>query len=176
MRQTISRPVFRRLAGGIAACLTLTASSGCSVPVDGVAGISVTSDGHLLGVMMVCGHRIDGATLYVDSGDVDKAVTVGAWSADRPISPGLTTWTLDPPSAGWTADTPLTPLTATTTYTLYGWTRDNSWSARSVSFAPADLETLTPGMVRYHAFSDTGEETTATVTTAEFEARACAHT
>ncbi|GAA3836436.1 hypothetical protein GCM10022403_081240 [Streptomyces coacervatus] len=64
MWSTASRPVFRRLVGAVAVGLGLAATSGCTVPVDAVAGISVTTDGRLLGVMMVCRHHIDGATLY----------------------------------------------------------------------------------------------------------------
>jgi hypothetical protein len=67
VQSTVSWPVIRRLVGAVMAGVALTASSGCTVPVDAVAGISVTGDGHLLGVVMVCGHQLDGATLYVDS-------------------------------------------------------------------------------------------------------------
>ncbi|MCX5294151.1 MULTISPECIES: hypothetical protein [unclassified Streptomyces] len=168
-----SPPVFRRFAGAVTAGLALAATSGCTVPIDAVAGISVTADDRLLGVMMVCGHQIDGAILYVDSDDADKTVTVGSWTADHPLTAGLTTWTLDPPSAGWTADKPLTPLTAKTAYALYGGTEDNSWSSSSVSFTLADRDRLTPGMVRYDKISDNGDESAVTVPIAEFKARAC---
>lgn len=173
MRLSASRPVFRRFVGAVAAGLALAATSGCTVPIDAVAGISVTADGRLLDVMMVCGHQIDGAILYVDSDDVDKTVTVGSWTADRPLTAGLTTWTLDPPSAGWTADRPLTPLTAKTTYALYGWTEDNSWSSSNVSFTLADRDRLTPGMVRYDNVLANGDYSAVTVPIAEFKARAC---
>ncbi|KUO22188.1 hypothetical protein AQJ91_05890 [Streptomyces dysideae] len=133
----------------------------------------MTADGRLLGVMMVCGHQIDGAILYVDSDDADKTVTVGSWTADHPLTAGLTTWTLNPPSAGWTADKPLAPLTAKTAYALYGGTEDNSWSSSSVSFTLADRDRLTPGMVRYDKISDNGDESAVTVPIAEFKARAC---
>jgi hypothetical protein len=135
MWSTNSRPVFRRFVNTVAVGVALAATSGCTVPADAVAGISVTADGHLLGVMMVCGHQIDGATLYVDSDDADKQLTVGSWTVGRSLEPGLATWPLDAPAPGWTATRPLTPLTATTTYVLCGWTKDDSWSADSVSFA-----------------------------------------
>jgi hypothetical protein len=128
----------------------------------------VTDDGHLVGVMMVCGHHIDGATLYVDSSDADNQVTVGSWTAARPLKAGLATWPLDAPAAGWTATTPLKPLTARTTYTLYGWTEDNSRSSSSVSFTLTDRDGLTPGTVRY----DDGESAV-TVPVAEFKTSAC---
>ncbi|WP_460060761.1 hypothetical protein [Streptomyces sp. YKOK-I1] len=159
--------------GAAAVGAALTTTSGCTVPVDAVAGISVTGDGQLLGVMMVCGHQIDGASLYVTDADVDSEVTVGEWTADHPLTAGLATWTLDAPSAGWTTTTPLTALTAKTTYAFYGWTRDNSWSSSSVSFTVSDQDRLTPGMVRYDEVSEGGGESAVTVPVAEFKARAC---
>lgn len=168
MQPTVSWPMVPRFVGAFAACAALAATSGCTVPVDAVAGISVTDDGRLVGLMMVCGHQIDGATLYVPGTDVDRSVKVGSWAAARPLKAGLATWTLDAPAAGWTVTTPLKPLTAKTTYTLYGWTKDSSWSSSSVSFTLADRVRLTPGTVRY-----SGEESSITVPVAEFKARAC---
>ncbi|MFF9623843.1 hypothetical protein [Streptomyces griseosporeus] len=133
----------------------------------------MTADGHLLGVLMVCGHHIDGATLYVDNEDVENQVSVGSWTADHPLTPGLTTWPLDSPAAGWRATQPLAALTADTPYTLYGWTKDNSWSAGDVSFTLADRDRLTPGKVRYDSVSDNGDETTTTASLADFKANAC---
>ncbi|MEV7321259.1 hypothetical protein [Streptomyces sp. NPDC093970] len=173
MWSTTSRPVFRRFVGAVTVGVALAATSGCTVPPDAVAGISVTADGHLLGVMMVCGHQIDGATLYVDSDDVNKEVTVGSWTADRPLTPGLATWPLDTPAAGWTATRSLAPLTAKTTYELYGWTKDNSWSANGISFTLADRGRLTPGKVRYFNISKNGDGSAITVSMAEFKAKAC---
>lgn len=173
MRSIVLRPAFRRVVGIVSAGLALTATAGCTVPMDAVAGISVTDGGHLLGVMMVCRHQIDGATLYVDSDDVDDERAVGSWTADRPLKAGLTTWPLDVPVAGWTTTTSLTPLNAKTTYDLYGWTKDNSWSASSVSFTLTDQARLTPGTVFYEDFATNGDESTAIVPLAEFKAKAC---
>lgn len=168
-----ARPVFRRSVSVLAVGVALAATSGCTVPIDAVAGISVTRDGHLLGVMMVCGHKIDGATLYEDSDDVDKQATVRSWTADHPLKAGLATWTLDAPTAGWKATRPLTPLNTKTTYALYGWTKDNSWSSSDVSFSLADRAQLTPGKVRYDQISDNGDEAEVTVSVAEFKASVC---
>lgn len=176
MQSITSRPVFRHTVGAVAIGVALATTAGCTVPVDAVAGISVTIDGHLLGVMMVCGHRIDGATLYVDSDDVDKTVTVGSWTSDHPIKAGLATWTLDSPAAGWTTTASLTPLTAKVTYDLYGWTKDNSWSSGNVSFTLADKDRLTPGNVLYDKISDNGDESTIIVPVAKFKAEACQDT
>jgi hypothetical protein len=133
----------------------------------------VTAGGHLLGVMMVCGHRIDGAALSVDGDDVDEQVTVGSWTADRPLTPGLATWTLDSPAAGWTTTGSPAPLTAGTTYVFYGWTKDDSWSASGISFTLADRDRLTPGKVRYDDVSDDADESAVTVSVKDFKARAC---
>ncbi|MET7732001.1 hypothetical protein ABZT02_11605 [Streptomyces sp. NPDC005402] len=173
MWSTTPRPLLRRFFGAVGIGVTLAATSGCTVPVDAVAGISVTGDGHLVGVMMVCGHKIDGATLYVDSADVDKQVTVGSWTAGRSLTPGLATWTVDGPAVGWKATQSPAPLTDKTTYTLYGWTKDNSSSSRSVSFTLADRDRLTPGKVRYDGLSDNGDESAVTVPIAEFKGKAC---
>jgi hypothetical protein len=48
MWSTTPRLVFRRLLGAVVVGVALAATSGCTVPVDAVAGISVTGDGHLL--------------------------------------------------------------------------------------------------------------------------------
>ncbi|MFF7458504.1 hypothetical protein [Kitasatospora sp. NPDC008115] len=171
MRSATAPPVPRRLLGAAALALALTSTSGCSVPTDAVAGISVTADGRLLGVMMVCGHRIDGASLYIrESAAVSP--TVGRWTADRPLTRGLTTWPLDSPAPtpGWTTDKAPAPLHPQAPYAFSGWTKDNSWSSARVSFTLADLAGLTPGEVRYEA---TGSAVTAPL--AEFEAKACRH-
>ncbi|MDQ0681241.1 hypothetical protein QF032_000233 [Streptomyces achromogenes] len=173
--ESTRRRATRRTLIAVAACVAMTGVSGCTVPIDAVAGISVTDDGRLLGVLMVCGHRIDGATLYVDDADADDTTTVGSWTADRPLLAGLATWPLEPPTVGWTATTPLAPLTVRTTYALYGWTEDDSWSSTHVTFTLTDRDRLTPGKVLYQSISDDGEESTTTVSLTEFKREACRH-
>ncbi|MGW1465633.1 hypothetical protein ACWCPT_15005 [Streptomyces sp. NPDC002308] len=177
MRTTMSWSAIRRGAGALAAIAALAATSGCTVPIDAVAGISMSGDGHLLGAIMVCGHHIDGATLYThtetDSGESGGSRTVGSWTADTPLEKGLTTWSLDSPSPGWTATTPLEPLAAGTTYILYGWTEDNSWSAADISFTVADRDRLAPGSVLRESVTKPGETVSFTSSLAEFKASAC---
>ncbi|WP_245726796.1 hypothetical protein [Streptomyces longwoodensis] len=173
MRSTVVRARgLRRLAAVATVGATLTALSGCTVPVDAVAGLSVTADGHLLGVVLVCGHHIDGATVYVAGSDPDREATVGEWTASHPLTEGVTTWPLDTPSAGWTTTTPLRPLAARTTYVLYGWTKDNSWSSTSVEFTLRDRAALRPGTVLYDRVTEDGESTV-TVPMTEFKSTAC---
>lgn len=47
----------------------------------------------------------------------------------------------------WQAETPMTALRPGTSYTLYGWTRDNSWSSAGVEFSPEDLANLRPDSI-----------------------------
>ncbi|MBD0736449.1 hypothetical protein [Streptomyces sp. CBMA29] len=73
---------------------------------------------------------------------------------------------------GWTPTGSLEPLTATTTYALFRWTKDNSWSSSSVSFTVADLDRPAPGSVRYDRSSGDGDAA-ATVPIRELTARVC---
>ncbi|WEH40316.1 hypothetical protein [Streptomyces sp. AM 2-1-1] len=173
MRKAVFWAVLRRGVGAAAVTAALAASSGCTVPIDAVTGISVTGDGHLLGVIRVCGHHIDGATLSPRTDGAEGSRTIGSWTAAEPFEAGLTTWSLDSPSPGWTTTTPLGPLVAGTTYTLYGWTDDNSWSSAPVSFTVADRDRLAPGQVLRESVTDGGEALTSTVSSAEFEAGGC---
>ncbi|GLW69378.1 hypothetical protein Kpho02_16770 [Kitasatospora phosalacinea] len=163
---------LRRTALAAAALAVLAATSGCTVPVDAVAGIAVTEDGHLLGVVLVCGHRIDAAVLHAGDGS-DHEGRAGRWTARSAHGPGLTTWTLDAPAEGWDADGPVAPLVAGTTYTFYGATTDNSWASTAVSFTTADRDGLTPGNVRYDRIGPGGDSSPRTVPIEEFEATAC---
>ncbi|MGW4382382.1 hypothetical protein [Kitasatospora sp. NPDC004531] len=160
------RQLVRRAASAVAAAAALAALPGCAAPGRAVAGISVTEDGRPLGVLMVCDHRIDGATLSTSEGSHRE--DVGRWSARTALRPGLTTWALDAPAEGWETERPLAPLEARTTYLLDGWTEDDSSTSTHVDFTPEDLAQLTPGQVRYY-----GPTATLTVPVAEFEATAC---
>ncbi|WP_319167123.1 hypothetical protein [Streptomyces acidiscabies] len=161
------RSGIRRLSGVFVVGSVLFSLSGCVVPSDAVAGVSVGADGKLVGVMLVCGHHIDGATLYIDSEEAVKERKVGMWIADQPLGPGLVTWPLETPAAGWGGKGLSAPLADGVNYLFYGWTKDNSWSATSVSFSLRDR--ILPGQVRYE-----GEDSSAiTASLEEFEATAC---
>ncbi|MFI9785682.1 hypothetical protein ACIHEI_19610 [Kitasatospora sp. NPDC051984] len=165
------RQLVRRTVPVAAVLAALVALSGCTVASDAVAGISVNEDGRPLGVMLVCGHRIDGATLSTSEGSHQE--TIGTWTARTALEPGLTTWTLDAPADGWETGKSATTLDAGTTYHLHGWTKDNSRSSTATSFTPEDLKQLTPGTVRYDGTASDGSGTTLTVPVAEFQASAC---
>ena len=77
--------------------------------------------------------------------------------------------------AGWTTTLALGVLQPDRSYTLYGWTYDNSSSTGSVTFNEAQLQGMTPGQVLYGSGYDEKSEqdiyTTGSV--AEFRASAC---
>ncbi|MEV7122675.1 hypothetical protein [Kitasatospora griseola] len=160
------RQLVRRAASVVVGTAALAGVSGCAGSSGAVAGISVTEDGRPLGVLMACGQRIDGASLYTSEGSHTE--TVGEWTAKSALGPGLSTWALDAPAEGWETVRSAVPLDAGTTYHLRGWTKDDSRSSTAVDFTPEDLEQLAPGHVRYY-----GPTSTLTVPVAEFEAAAC---
>ncbi|MEE4545783.1 hypothetical protein V2S66_27915 [Streptomyces sp. V4-01] len=166
----------RVVAAGVAVCGLLGLTTGCTVPVGAVTGITVTPDGSPVGVIRTCGHAIDGATLYVSADDPAKETENGKWTSRVPLS-GLTTWPLAAAGPGWTTRRPLTPLAEHTVYTLYGWTSDNSSSAAAVDFTPADLRALSPAQVRYDApgLPDADADGQVTVALSAFRAHACEH-
>ncbi|MFD5256785.1 hypothetical protein ACFWM5_28625 [Streptomyces bobili] len=156
--------------------VALASSAGCTVPVAGITGVTVTEDGRPVGVLMVCHDRIDGATLYEDGAQEDRRDTVAAWSRTPPAE-GLVTWPLTTGGGGWSVDDPMpAALEKGRTYSLYGWTSDNSWSTAHVTFTLADLAGLRPGRVRYFAGDDApgaDRDGLWTASTEEFRTDAC---
>ncbi|MET9874876.1 hypothetical protein ABZZ36_09670 [Actinacidiphila glaucinigra] len=149
--------------------------SGCTVPVAGVTGIAVSEDGRPLGVMLVCHDHIDGATLY-DSDEGDASEDFGRWHRGKPVT-GFTEWSLESGGRGWRTEVAAsTPFRPHRTYSLYGWTRDNSWSTQGVDFTAEQFEGLEPGQVRFYkgeGMRGTDRDGFATVGVGEFRAGAC---
>lgn len=133
----------------LTALVALCFVAGCTVPVNALAGVGVDGKGNLVGYLHVCHDRIDGATLYYEGGSSSgSTVDVGSWEVKTPIA-GTATWSLAKPASGWGTVVPLAPVTSNPEYTLYGWTKDNSWSAGSVSFTLSEVAHLQPGQVLY---------------------------
>ncbi|MER7950996.1 hypothetical protein ABTY59_26755 [Streptomyces sp. NPDC096079] len=159
---------------------SLAPLTGCTVPVAGFTGVTVTAEGEPLGVILVCHDRIDEARLSPDepvtgpdaevAADAKEPAHTDAWTSAEPVT-GYTTWPLTAPAGGggWTPDAPPQALKeGQRLYTLYGTTHDSSWSTGSHSFTLADLRKLRPDQV---AYSDGDEVRTTTV--ADFRAHAC---
>ncbi|WP_031512145.1 hypothetical protein [Streptomyces sp. NRRL F-5123] len=130
------------------------------------------ASGKPVALLAVCGHHIDGATLYRTNPD-ESTSDEAHWTADDPLGPGVVSWPLNGDVPGWTVDYYLTGLRPGVTYTLYGWTKDNSWSAEAVDFTLADLADLTPGRVRFFDIYKGDGGSTATVAAADFYKRSC---
>lgn len=159
--------IMRRYAA--AAALIIVATLGltaCTVPIKGRTGITVDADGNLMAVFAWCGDNPpNGATIYTSGGFNGK--TVATYRAPR-LSGGLASVRLDAPADGWVAERPMPVLNPSTTYTVYGWTTNNSGSTSSVEFHASDRNRLAPGTVLIQAYNEAHESADALVSTADF--------
>ncbi|MFF6777904.1 hypothetical protein ACFY8W_30750 [Streptomyces sp. NPDC012637] len=160
----------RRLIAIAAALAAIPAVAGCTVPLAGMTGISVTADGQALGVIQMCHDHIDGVSLYPDD-DPQPAATTGRWHRDAALT-GFSTWplTTDGADEGWSVEQRLGTLDPKQTYRLYSWTDDSSWSTVPVTVTSADLEELAPGQVRYEI-----DDKPSTSSVEDFRTTACEH-
>ncbi|MER6786720.1 hypothetical protein ABT330_19240 [Streptomyces sp. NPDC000658] len=180
---------IRNAAAACAGLAALTSLTGCTVPIAGLTGVTVSEDGQPVGVLMVCHDHIDGALLYTDGdgegtgadgSDEDategsESEDVGRWSSSEPVT-GFVSWPLTAGGGGWRVDEPMpAALRPRQTYHLFGGTDDSSWSTADVSFTPEQLAALAPGRVRYFAGDVRGADATGHVTgsLAQFRAAAC---
>jgi hypothetical protein len=132
-----------------------------------MTGVGVDAQGKLVGYLQVCHDRIDGVSMYLDE---DHGL--GQWNS-APATTGFATWSLAAPSEPWTPADPLGNLKPNTTYSMYGWTSDNSWSTVHVTFTLEDLAKMKPGQVRW-AGKLKGMISVETVTSEqEFRSKAC---
>ncbi|KAA1418201.1 hypothetical protein FE697_020430 [Mumia zhuanghuii] len=163
----------RRWIAAGAASVALLSLSACTVEPGGVAAIGVDASGQPVGYLLMCEGSVDGATLYHDtSAEDDSSVTDGTWAAPEPVT-AAATWSLTAPTDGWVTEEPLAAMTEDMSYSLYGWSRDNDWSAAHHSFTLADLETLEPGEVAFTKVTDDGEETTRVIPAGDLTPALC---
>ncbi|WP_319463597.1 hypothetical protein [Micromonospora sp. RTP1Z1] len=125
--------------------------SSCTVPVDGLAGVTVDEKGNPIGVVRTCEHPLDGATLYWPDdprGSDGQPAELGQWEFTGSTVTHSLAWPLGAASAADVKgkQTPQAMLPGRT-FSLYGWTTDNSWSAANVDFTLTDLEGLPVGKI-----------------------------
>jgi hypothetical protein len=138
----------------------MAALTGCSVPSNGVTGISVDEAGRLTVVLAWCGRAPDVVIVYHDRARGEAAgrpddPTVTDATYDAPALPGQrASFLIDAPSGGWTAAPAQLVPDPAITYTVFGATRDNSYSTRSVSFQADDAAKLTPGSVLVQGYDE----------------------
>ncbi|MFE7596766.1 hypothetical protein [Streptomyces sp. NPDC057494] len=158
----------------------LLALTGCTAPIAGVTGVTVTAEGEPLGVLLVCHDGIDAAVLYPadpppadpsaeEAEDAKEPEYTDSWTAEEAVT-DYTTWPLTGPAGGGglTPDAPPHALKPGQLYTVYGAAQDNSWSTDAHSFTLADLTKLRPDQVAY-----TYDDEVRTTTVADFRAHAC---
>ena len=126
----------------VAACLGFTLS-GCTVEAGSVVGLSVSADGHLLAVVAVCKGYLDGVSVY--SGEGSEVRDDGRWQHTGRFS-GNATLDLQVPDGVWTTKTALA-LDPARRQSIYGWTKDNRWSAVGPDFHASDLNKMRTGQV-----------------------------
>ncbi|MEU4290576.1 hypothetical protein AB0E63_20310 [Kribbella sp. NPDC026596] len=142
---------MRRRLGICAAMATCLAGlAGCGVPAGGALGVTVDAAGNPAIVVQMCEGHIDGATLYLPDPDPDREPPrdedVGQWEVS-PAVDGFSQFSFAEGGNGWRLVGTLKPRDLATRYTIYGWTKDNSWSAAHLDFSQQDLKTLKPGTV-----------------------------
>ncbi|MEV6892448.1 hypothetical protein [Kribbella sp. NPDC051137] len=159
-------------AAAVAGALELT---GCGVPAGGVIGVTVDATGAPQIVVQMCEGHIDGATLYLPDPDADRQPpqdrTMGRWEASGPVT-GFSQFSLDSGGNGWAVSGELVGRAPGTRYTIYGWSRDSSWSAMHLEFSERDLKQLHPGTVLVPS-KDLASEDNWTESVDDFKQKAC---
>ncbi|MFI0724189.1 hypothetical protein [Streptomyces sp. NPDC021224] len=77
--------------------------TGCGVPADASAGVSVDASGKPVGLLAVCGHHLDTAKLYRTAPDASTSDEAQR-TADEPLGPGVVSRPVDGDAPGWTVD------------------------------------------------------------------------
>lgn len=125
--------------------------SSCTVPVDGSAGVTVDSGGVVRALVETCTHSVDGATLYWGDdpqGSDSRDARIGRWKFSRSTAGRSLSWPVDAEhSEDVQATVSIKTMAPGRTYSLYGWTNDDSWSTDSVDFTLNDVRALRPGRV-----------------------------
>jgi hypothetical protein len=140
---------------------------GCTVESGSRVGLSVDAEGRPVAVVAVCKGYLDGLTIYSGHGsdehDDAKWQHIGRLQADA-------TLTLEEPGDDWKVVRPM-ELKPRQSYSIYGWTKANRWSAQGPDFNEADLRRLRAGQVWYES-NDGGFQNVFT-SAAEFHTIAC---
>ncbi|MER5626447.1 hypothetical protein ABT061_36005 [Streptosporangium sp. NPDC002544] len=175
---------MRRIVGLFAIGALVFGTAGCTVPSNGITGITIDATGNLVVVLAWCGRQPDAVIVYHDRSAEGAAapseyepssggssIEDAVYVAPR-IEGGIASFRLDAPDSGWEAVLKPSAFDSTITYSAYGATNDNSYSTRHVRFRIGDAEELKrrPGTVLDNRYDlQTGEESNVFVPRAEFD-------
>ncbi|MFG1822213.1 hypothetical protein ACGFIJ_06990 [Microbispora bryophytorum] len=165
---------MRRLAGLLLVGLIAFGATGCTVPMNGITGVSVDQDGNLVIVLAWCGRQPDGVTVYHDkypedptpetydpdaSGPANPPIDDASYLAPR-VADETASFRLDAPGNGWRAEQQIPSFDPDITYRAYGWTKDNSFSTAHIEFQIGDADKLRrePGSVLVNDYDEAGDK------------------
>jgi hypothetical protein len=166
---------MRKILGATLAVLIVGLLTSCGVPTGGAVGFTVDAAGRPVLLIQMCEGQVDGATVYFSSDDEapsesGTSTELGRWESATAVT-DFARVTLAQPGPGWRTLQALRPLDAGVTYSAYGWSTDNRWSAAHFDFTTGDLAKLAPGSVLYPAFDDGGTSKTGSVS--DFRKETC---
>jgi len=124
---------------------TALLTSGCSVSINGVAGVGVDANGQIIGYLKVCHAKAESTHLWTDG----ENRATGEWRPDSPVT-DYATWSLDGTSAGWSTPVTQPELTPGVEYWLEGYMSsffEGSTRTVGIRFTLDDLRGLRPGEV-----------------------------
>jgi hypothetical protein len=166
---------MRRAIGAVVLSVLVGSSlAACTVPQNGVTGVSVDADGHLVGVLAWCDDRPpDSAVLYDPGGFNGK--TLANYTAPT-LTGQSATFRLDEPVNGWRLDRRVSLDDPELEYHLFGGTRDSSTSTRTVAFHIDVRDRLSEGSVFFQSYQEQTKQWVDVVTPREeFERQASSY-
>jgi hypothetical protein len=160
--------VRSRLVAIVLALPIVFGVAGCSVPNNGITGVTVDGSGNLLGAFAWCDDNPpDGATVYDPGGFNGKTVAIYRAPA---LTGHTATVRLDTAADGWQVKPAIPQLDPNIEYRLYSWTDDASASTAGVHFHLADRDHLSVGTVLAQYYDEARDRwATGMVSMAEFE-------
>jgi hypothetical protein len=149
--------------------------SACGAEIDGIAGVTVDSNGHAQALVQNCKRPMYGGVLFWtdDPRGADGPIPkLGRWTFSRSTVGKPITWPVDATHADDVRATiPIKAMLPGRTYTLGAGTKDALWSTVGVDFTLNDLKALKPGRVLISTAGEHPRE----VSVAQFSDHACDH-
>jgi hypothetical protein len=147
--------------------------SSCGAALDGIAGVTVDSNGRAQALIQNCKRPMESASLRRTDGPTDKKglhQKLGRWTFTRSTVGKPITWSVDATTTeDVVATIPIKAMVAGRTYSFGAGSKDHWTSTVDVEFTLGDLEGLTPGRVLINYPGEHPRE----VSVAQFSGHAC---